>query len=351
MRDWIAVPYEPLSGFHIAVVSPSGVVRRRHSLVPNRRTHLADLEQGTWTVHNDSPFVLRLRGKADSSHQFINTLRPSEHCCFDWPGGWDGYKLTAEFSISAQVFHRPSMDTDTYMQRARSLKLTKWEYLFYQYMVAARTACSRIPEGPSKTPDFAVVLSKKIVPVELKEFSPNPDEKRNKQLIRNRGYGDGQKTEMGHRIAKASRSARKQLRSFLDLNGGGPAILAIMDSHALGHAGRAHLAALFEGPLTVDVSVADGSVVDVYRKEDRRRLPHEHNRILSAIAVFRATPKTGTIARLETESTDPYVVADLLIYHNPRADQPVSTDAFAPFGFPQYVIGAAEPPAVVVRTF
>ena len=124
-----------------------------------------------------------------------------------------------------------------------------------------------------------------------------------------------------------------------------------MDSHALGHADRQHLAAFFEGTLTVDVSVADGSVVDVYRRENRHRLPHERNRILSAIAVFRVAPKAGSMVRLETESDAPYVIADLLVYHNPRAEHPLSTDAFAPFGFCQYVIGVAEPPAVVVRTF
>ena len=351
MRDWVAVPYEPLSGFQIAVVSPAGAVHRCDSLVPNRSTDLADLEQGTWTVHNDSPFILRIQASSDSSCCLINTLRPSEQCCFDWSSDGYGYKLTAELRISAQVFHRPSMDTDIYVQRASSLNLTKWEYLFYQYMVAARTACSRIPEGSSKTPDFAVVLSKRIVPVELKEFCPNPDEQRNEELLRNRGYGDAQKTEMGHRIAKTVRSARKQLRSFLDPNGGGPAILAIIDSHALGHAYPQHLAALFEGMLTIDVSVADGSIVDVYRKENRRRLSHERNRILSAIAVFRVARKAGSIVRLETESDDPYVIADLLVYHNPRAEHPLSTDAFASFGFSQYVIAAAEPPAVVVRTF
>ena len=303
------------------------------------------------TVHNDSPFILRIQASSDSSNDLINTLRPSEYCCFDWPNDGYEYKLTATLSISAQVFYRPAMDTDIYMQRARSLKLTKWEYLFYQYMLVARTACFRIPEGPSKTPDFAVVLSKRIVPIELKEFCPNPAEQRNKELIRNRGYGDAQGSEMGHRIAKSVRSARNQFRSFLDPNGGGPAILAIMDSHALGHADPQHLAALFEGKLTVDVSVADGSVVDVYRKEDRRRLPYERNRTLSAISVFRVCPKAGPIVRLETDSDDPYFIADLLVFHNPRAKHPLPTDAFASFGFPQYVIGAAEPPAVVVRTF
>ena len=119
-----------------------------------------------------------------------------------------------------------------------------------------------------------------------------------------------------------------------------------MDSRALGHAYPHQLAALFEGTLTVDVSVADSSI-DVYRREDRRRLP-ERNRILSAIVVLRLCTQAGPVVRLETESGDPYVIADLLVYHNPHAEHPVSRDAFALFGFSQYVIGAAEPPAVHV---
>ena len=344
MRDWVALPYEPLSGFDIAVVSPAGVVHRFDSLVPHRSIELLDLEPGTWTVHNDSSFILRLQADSDSGYRHINTLCPSEYCRFNWPNG--GYKLTATLSISAQVFHRPSMDTDIYMQRAKTLRLTKWEYFFYQYMVAARTACSRIQDDTSKTPDFTVVLSKRTVPVELKEFSPNPDEKRNEELRRTRGYGDPHGTEVGHRIAKAAQSARSQLRSFIDQNGDGPAILAIMDTSALGHADRHHLAALFEGTLTADVSVTDGSIVNVYRKEDRRRSPHERNRILSAIAVLCSWAKAGLAVHPETESVDRYVIADLLVYHNPHAEHPLSSDVLAPLGFSQYAICDAESPAV-----
>ena len=126
-----------------------------------------------------------------------------------------------------------------------------------------------------------------------------------------RGYGDAHDIEVGQRIARSTGSARSQLRSFIDQNGDGPAILAIMDSRALGHAYPHQLAALFEGTLTVDVSVADSSI-DVYRREDRRRLP-ERNRILSAIVVLRLCTQAGPVVRLETESGDPYVIADLLV--------------------------------------
>ena len=345
MRDWVAVPYEPLSGVNVAVVSPAGDERRFHSLVPNLSTQLFDLEQGAWRVHNDSPFILRLQAKNEGGHSHINTLRPSEYCRFDWPHG--GCKLTAIPCISAQVFHRPSMDTDIYMQRAESLKLNKWEYLFYQYMVAARTACSRIPEGPSKTSDFTVVLSDRTVPVELKGFCPNKAEKHDEELLQTRGYGCVHTTEIGQRIADSAKRARRQLRSFIHQNGEGPAILAIMDHHGLGQAYPEHLAAFFEGKLTVEVSV-DG--VDVYRREDRRRFPHERNRILSAIAVLFLDGKAGLVVRSEAESGDHHVTANLAVYHNPYAKHPLSTDVFASFGFPQYLIGPAEPPAVYVHS-
>ena len=129
-----------------------------------------------------------------------------------------------------------------------------------------------------------------------------------------------------------------------------PVFIYFMDSRALGHAYPHHLAALFEGTLTVDVSVTDSSIVDVYRREDRRHLP-ERNRILSAIVVLRLRTKAGPVVRLDTESGDPYVIADLVVYHNPHAEHPVSTDAFASFGFSQYVIGAAKPPAVHVASW
>ena len=344
MRDWVAVPYEPLSGFDIAVVSPARVVHRFESLEPNRSTELLDLEPGAWAVHNDSPYILRLQADSGSGYRHINTLRPSEYCRFDWSDG--DHKLSATLCVSAQVFHRPSMDTDIYIRRAKALNLTKWEYLFYQYMVAARTRCSRISEGSSKTPDFTIHLSNGTVPIELKEFSPNASEKRDEERLRTRGYGDGRSTEVGHRIAKTAEKARSQLRSFRDEVGGGPAVLAIMDLSALGHAEPYHLAAFFEGTLTLDVSVADASIVDVYRRENRRRAPHERNRILSAIAVFCLRAKAGLSFDSELGSVDRYISAELLVYHNPYAENPLSTDALAAFGFSQYLIGSAEPPAV-----
>ena len=348
MHDWVAVQYKPLSGLDVTVVSPVGDVHRFDSLVPNCSTQLVDLKPGACTVHNDSPCILRLQADFDNSYSYINILCSSEYCRFNWPDG--GYKLTATLCTSTQVFHRPSMDTDIFKQRARALKLNKREYLFYQHMVAARTACSCIPKESVQTPDFTIILSNRVVPVELKEFASNESEKRGEELLRARGYGDAHSTELGHRIAKAARKARSQLRSFINQNGDGPAILAIMDSRALGHAYPHHLAALFEGTLTVDVSLADSSIVDVYHREDPQRLP-ERNRILSAIVVLRFGTKAGPGVRLETESGDPYVIADLLVYHNPHAEHPVSTDALASFGFPQYVIGAAKPPAAHVDSW
>ena len=50
----------------------------------------------------------------------------------------------------------------------------------------------------------------------------------------------------------------------------------------------------------MDVSVADGAIVDVYRKEDRRRSPHERNRVLSAVAVPRLASRSVSEARLQT---------------------------------------------------
>lgn len=349
MRDWTAVPYAPLSGIDVTVVSPTGFVHRFDSLIPNSDTQLVGLKSGSWAVHNDSPCILQLQADSANGYQHLITLCPSEKYRFDWLG--EEHTLAAALLTSAQVFHRPSMDTDLYMQRAGALGLTKWEYLFYQYMVAARTACSRIPEGPAKTPDFTISISGETVPVELKEFAPNPEEKRNEQLLRSRGYGNVQGTTVGHRITKAARAARSQLRSFIDQNGDGPAILAVIDPSALRYADPEHLAALFEGQLTVDVSVADGAVVDVYRKEDRRRSPHERNRILSAVAVLRFCPRVGPTHGYESEPADPYIVADVVIYHNPHADCPLSAHALAKFGFSQYRIGATEPPVVHVSSW
>ena len=343
MTDWIDVPYTPVSGARVTLVSPAGMVRHIDSLKPNHSTQLLTLETGRWIIRNDSAWPLRIAAHSDSGYCLINTLYTLEEDRFNWLH--HGYRLAVTLCPSAQVFHRRSMDNGAYVDAAKALALSKWEYLLYKYMVAARIKCSRVPEGSSKTPDFTVVLDDTTVPLELKEFSPNLAERRDRELIRKRGYGEVQTTEIGHRVAKAAQSARSQLRSFFSENGAGPAVLAIMDPAALRHADPNHLARLFEGTLTVRVAVSDGSIVDIHRKEDRRRSPRKRNGILSAIAVLSIGQKVGRSLRRKTEA-DGHIVADLAIYHNPYAEYSLPTRAFAPFGFPQHIIAAIEPPAV-----
>ena len=350
MRDWVPVRDEPLSSLDVTVVSPAGVSCRFDSFVPNQETEILVLEPGTWTVYNNTSFILCLGANSNSdtgsSCRHINFLRPSECHCFDWKYEDEAWKLTGILRPSAQVFYRSSVDTDDHLQGAKALKLNKWEGLFYLYMVAAGTSCCRILEKPSKTPDFTVTLSNQTIPVEFKELSPNADEKRDKALLRTRGYGEARCSVIGHRIIKVAGRARSQLRSFFEQFGDGPGILAIFESSVLGHAEPLDLAALFEGTLTVDLSVNDSSISDVYRQEDRRRSPYDRNRILSAIAVFKYVPKLYSF-----QSEPEEFVANLTVYHNPHADSPLSVDVLASFGFPQYVVGPAEPPVIDVSSW
>ena len=240
MRDWVPVRDEPLSGLDVTVVSPAGVSCRFDSFVPNQETEILDLEPGTWTVYNNTSFILCLGANSDtdSGYDHINYLRPSECHCFDWRYEDEAWKLTGTLRPSAQIFSRSSVDTDDHIQGAKAAsKLNKWEYLFYRYMVAAGTSCCRISEGSSKTPDFTVTLSNQTIPVEFKEFSPNADEQRDEALLRTRGYGETRFSVIGRRIVKVAGRARSQLRSFFEQFGDGPGILAIFESSVLGHAG------------------------------------------------------------------------------------------------------------------
>ena len=250
--------------------------------------------------------------------------------------------MTGTVFPSAQEFSGQSIESDLHIQEAEALNLKKWEHLFYKYLVAAGTSCSRITEGASKSPDFCISLSDQTVPIEFKEFHRSPQEQRNEALMRARGFGDVRNSEPGHRVTKLADTARSQLRSYLESHGPGPGILAIFDSSALGHAQPFDLATFFEGTLTVRISVNDHSITEIYRQENRRRAPYARNRLLSAIAIFDLRPKLSSF--LQPEPDD--FIANLTIYHNPRAAYPLSPDLLAPFGFPQYVVGHAEPPVV-----
>ena len=119
-----------------------------------------------------------------------------------------------------------------------------------------------------------------------------------------------------------------------------------MDPRVLGHADPEELAAVLEGHIVVQFSTGGGSRIGAFRKENRRRAPHERNAIVSAIAVLCASTKEGSALIWGTQPNYQNLVANLHIYHNPHAKQPVSPSVFARFGFPQYSFGSADHSAV-----
>ena len=346
MRDWVPVRHEPLPNLGFKVVSPAGNSYCLDAIAPNHRAEILNLVPGTWTAYNDSDSVFYIGANADSengsSHIPINFLRPFERYCFEWEIEGQAWTLTGELSPSAQILHRRSVDAVAGVQIVDNLKYTKMEYLFDLYMADAGTSCRRVPENLYKTPDFTVVLGGHAIPLEFKELSPNEDERADETLLHSRGYGKTHCSEIGRRISKVVNRARSQLRSFYEQNGDGPGILAVYDSTGQGHADPIELAGFFEGQITVAFSTEDRSIGDVFRKEDRRRSPRERNSIVSAIAVLRSFPKEASYFRSELEEC----VVNLFFYHNPYASQPLSTDVLASFGFPQYVVGPADPPIV-----
>ena len=333
-----------MSGPEVTVVAPAGVSSRFTSLIPNLRTEFARLDEGKWCIRNDSPFFLHLaatfRSENGDGYWGLGVLRPSENFELDWQGGGENATLTGTVLPSAQEFSGESIESDVHRREAESLNVRKWEHLFYKYLVATGASCRRIAEGATKSPDFCVSLSGQTVPIEFKEFHRSPQEQRSEALMRTRGYGEVRSSEPGHRIMKLAETARSQLHSYFKKHGLGPGILAIFDSSALGHAQPFDVAAFFEGTLTVSISVADLSIANVYRQENRRRAPYDRNRLLSAIANFSLAPRHSSLLQPEPDE----FIANLAIYHNPRAAYPLCPDLLAPLGFPQYVIGHAEPP-------
>ena len=338
MFDPTPISYKPVSGLDIKAISPEGDLLRFNSLVPNHRTELLDLQQGVWIICNGSPFVLRLQAWSKNHFSDIRTLSPSEIWSFN--SAESDCKLTATLFTSAQIFHLRTMNADAHLRRAQDLNLRKWEYLFYQYMNAARTSCRRILEKEVKTPDFEIKFPDGVVPVEFKEFSRNKLEIEEARLLSSRGYSKAASVEIGHRLAKAASSARSQLRSYLERLGDGPAILAVMDPCGLHHADPDHIGAVLEGHMTLRIAKRDRTVVGAFREENRRRAPHDRNEILSAIAVLGFWPREGSPFLAGNRSGCEEIAAELLVYHNARARHPVPPSSVARFGFPQFTFGS-----------
>ena len=218
----------------------------------------------------------------------------------------------------------------------RSLGLRdEWEHLTYLLLQHLGLFPRVVHEGHERQPDLLVEIGGVEVPVEVKTFQRNQQE---------REVADGKSAsvsqEIGRRLIKQLSKACGQVRAAAEA--GRPSLVIVLDPSSLGHAWPDHIAAAFVGHLTAEVELEDERPVvrDVQRHENRRRVPPGSFRDISAVGVLHSCLTTSPF--LQRPDIGHTLAFNLDIYHNPDALVPFSGDSLTGLGVArvaQYRIG------------
>ena len=185
-------------------------------------------------------------------------------------------------------------------------------------------------ESDKPTPDYEIALSSKRIVVEVKETSPNPEERESQRLLAERGYGIATGGTPGDRVRKMISSASPQLkaRSRGDL----PTMLVVFDrGRVYGHVEGYHVRIAMYGLEQIYLAVppigsgrprATGA-----GHGPKRKMTETDNTSISAIAAL-VMSGPGT--------------HQLLVYRNRFARVPLSPTLLGPFGVRHFDLGTGE---------
>lgn len=187
--------------------------------------------------------------------------------------------------------------------------LTLSERSFIKFCAQADIPWKRICAGKEQKPDFEIwVLGHKIV-VEIKQFDPNPEEKKALEDPEKK-YVDFPTRRPGDRVREAIRKANPQLKALS--KGKVPAMLVLQGNVS----GRRHV-----HPYDIQTAMRGIDRIPVTDPEDpnispsfgdaksgsKRKMTEEHNTTISAVAVIQSSD-----GRYE-----------LCVYHNRFAANPI----------------------------
>jgi hypothetical protein len=189
---------------------------------------------------------------------------------------------------------------------------------------------TRIPESDKRTPDYEITLGQERIIVEVKETSPNPEERESQRLLAERGYGMATGGTPGDRVRKMIASASRQLKA----RSGGllPAMLVVFDQGRVsGHVEGYHVRVAMYGLEQIHIAVPPIGLDRPYRigagHGPKRKMTETDNTSISAIA---ALVMSGPGAH------------QLLVYRNRLARVPLSPILLQPFGVRHFDLGTGE---------
>jgi hypothetical protein len=197
------------------------------------------------------------------------------------------------------------------------------ETIFERFCAEMRIQCVRVPEEAGRTPDYVITLNGQQVIVEVKEFTPNKEEKESDRVLRERGVGNVLTETPGARVRQKIADCSAQIKART--HGRLPGLLVLFDrGRVIGHAEPYHIMVAMYGLEQIHVAVPRDPSMRPYATGmslgPKRKMTERTNRSISAIgALFMTGPDA----------------IYLHVYHNKFAAVPLDPDAVAAHGIPQ----------------
>ena len=105
---------------------------------------------------------------------------------------------------------------------------TKSEILFEKFCQENGIACKKIPESSSETADYEIKVKLQAMICEVKELTPNKEDKRLRKELDEKGYTGIHVRKISGRLSENIKKAAKKLKHYENLNV--PLIVAVYDN-------------------------------------------------------------------------------------------------------------------------
>lgn len=200
--------------------------------------------------------------------------------------------------------------------------LTQSEQLFEEFCRQHGIRYKRLPPANHRTPDYVAYVPRRKIVVEVKEISPNSNERRAHELARQGQFVITSSTP-GERVRGKISDAIPQLKSAT--KGRFPGLLVLLDTgFAADHTNSYNIMVAMHGLETHYLSVPHAIAEPITLLDKgfgpRRKTTPTSNTSLSAIAVF-------------NQFDDPPSVT---VFHNPYARVPLMPCLLARYGIKQF---------------
>ncbi|HSM98443.1 MAG TPA: hypothetical protein VLS47_05455 [Gallionella sp.] len=210
---------------------------------------------------------------------------------------------------------------------------TQSEKLFELFCRGNNIRCNPVKVGKKRTPDYDIFLPRRKVVTEVKEITPNPNERAAETALRLKKWAVVSSTP-GERIRGKITDASPQIRRRTKRRY--PGLIVLFETGLISrHLDPYQVRVAMYGLETIVVAVPrnpNASPYPIDRKfGPRRKMTPEHNTAVSAIGILSAQ-QNGMPA--------------LVIYHNAHAALPLRQELFSRYGVRQFKLAQPSPGAI-----